>query len=118
MLLSMTVGLVAAQGGNPSNGPVVVKEIVASPSLEDKDWPIVRVERKEVKDPETGEVHYNKIVTRQAPAGAVPAPKSAPCTDNNTASPTASCTYLGAFSQEGEDPRLGGVVVHMKHYTW
>ncbi len=118
ILLGVTVGLVAAQGGTPSDGLDVVVKVVSSPSLEDKDWPIVRVERKEVKDPTTGLVHYNQIVTREAPAGAVPAPKSAPCTASGTASATATCTYQGAISQYTEDVHLGGIRAHMRQYEY
>lgn len=112
MLVLMPMSGASAQGGDP------VVRTVPNPSQEDKDWPITRVEIRQVKDPKTGEVHVHNTITRVAPAGAVSAPQGSPCPDSSTTPSADSCYYQGAVSQTDQDAHLGGVVSNLVHYAY
>ncbi len=121
---SFTPRIAKAQRGNPPSAtpsPTVVVTVEKNHVFEDKDWPIIRTETQQIKDPDTGEIHTITITIRKAPKDAVP-PSSNGCAIKNTSTTTniaaSGCTYLGQYSDDGEDVRLGGVVSHAKHYYY
>ncbi|MBI5034448.1 MAG: hypothetical protein HZB51_28330 [Chloroflexi bacterium] len=116
VLMGITVGSIAAQGPD-SHKVVIVKRDAPSPTFEDKDWPITRIERTETKDPKTGLIHFRETIIRTGPKDAVPAPQTSPCTDSQVA-PLTSCYYNYPVSRTDADGHLGGVVSHQTHYAY
>ncbi len=123
MLLLPTAPATANEQGNgekPADRVEVKLEIAESPTMEGRDWPIVRMETWQIKDPKTGEVVRTHITTvREAPPGFAAEPSGQACTpDGKPLEPlnhNCAVTHPSVLVTDAET--VGGVTGNVWHYA-
>ncbi len=136
ILLALILLALVAQGSTgfaqSDNPPINVElTVVRDPAYvhEDADWPIVRVERTERRDAETGDVYFTERVVRESPLGyprrSVTGPKADAClvsaasaSRSEVGVATYTCYYDGSIkSVTDADGHLGGITSWVKQYA-
>jgi len=120
LLLVTQVDLAVAEYHPISTSGIKVNiRVVAAPSLEDKDWPITRIETVRYKNPATGIIEVLITTVREAPPGFGSVPKYLPCplvAQSDVAPLVNNCSsYQGAVSVSSQGI-AGGVTLNVKHY--
>ncbi len=90
-------------------------EVVESPSFEDQDWPVIKVETLKRQDPFTGQEVTITTVIRRGP----PETSQTACEANRsgyTDAVSATCVYQAPESIQ-RDVTAGGVTGHAKNYA-
>jgi hypothetical protein len=92
-------------------------KIARSPSNEDANWPITRVESWQSTDPQTGTIHFHKTITRTAPEGYVPTDSNLiSCANDGVEAPSVTCTWNGYVSRTDQDAQ-GPYIANIVHYA-
>lgn len=111
--------LARAEGGpeKKPKKPNVIMSIADTPSNEDANWPITRVENWQSTDPQTGTVHFHKTIIRTAPEGYVsPDSRLIACANDGIAAPSVTCTFGGYVSRTDQDVQ-GPYIANIVHYA-
>lgn len=99
---------------SPTQQSVIVNvEIVDSPSLEDRNWPIIKHATYKRKDPSTGKEVVDTLVIRRGPSGKC---ESKPNPSEQVEAVAVTCAYRTSETRSSS-VQAGGVTGFVKNYA-